>query len=338
MPHHAFACQLGAAALCLATFTASAVVAQETPAAPAAKRTAVAERHPLDRVVVIGAGITGGFGARMVAEAGGERREADFDLGMVMDYIIDDDVSVVTVMTDYFYFKNPDRRARKQTFDSRKQGPTTIVALDLLFWFAHQDISATGDPDELLKARLVELDRGLSYLEGYNDKVNIIIGDIPDMGAAVGSRIALLSPQVMPLKQNLPAINQHIRDWATLRGNTYVVPLSEFYAQAHAGQDVSVGPETWSSDIQLLRDDKIHPTPEGLAAIGQLIGATMLDKIEGVEPSNMILISPVIRAKMLEHVFATAPVAPRGPAPAIGTGADDEDEKTTSESGEQGDG
>jgi hypothetical protein len=219
---------------------------------------AVAPVPALERVVVIGASLSAGFGtAHTFAQVFGAslraRREAPFDLG------------------DALLFSSPLAIGKRQVQAALDEDPTLLVAIDFLFWFGYGALDAEGGALDSEDERLGLLERGLALLAEF--ECPLVLGDFPDMSAAVGGMIA---PSQMPAKATLPRLSARVREWAKARGRALVVPLSELVGELGREREVRIGRHLFPPDARLLQRDQLHPTRRGLVAVAQLLASELV--------------------------------------------------------------
>lgn len=217
------------------------------------------ESSRLERVVVIGASLSAGFGAErsfvdVLAASLRAANQPPLGLG------------------DELFFTAPLATGTRQVGAARDAEPTLVVALDFLFWFGYGTTDAQGGAIELEAERLELLERGLDLLEVF--ECPLVVGDFPDMSAAVGK---MLSSEQMPAQTTLPLLSRRVREWAAEREHTLVLPIAEIAAQiaagssASTGQAIQIGRHTFPPGARLLQTDELHPTLDGLAAVAQLV-------------------------------------------------------------------
>jgi len=219
----------------------------QTPAekAPASAR--------LERVVVIGASMSAGFGA-------------PHGLADALEASVRAPHRKVSSFVSELFFTNPLSFGKQQVSSALDSEATLVVGLDFLFWFGYGTLDARGGPIDSEAERLELLERGLAYLSEL--ECPLLIGDFPDMSAAVGK---MLSAGQMPAKATLPLLSKRVREWATGRGHTTVVPLSELVLQLGSKDELHIGRHVFPAGTRLLQQDELHPTVQGLAATAQLV-------------------------------------------------------------------
>lgn len=218
-----------------------------------ARADAAQQPSAVERVVVMGASLSAGFGA--------ERPFVD-----VLDASLRAPHQAPLGLGDELFFTSPLQIGPRQVSTALDAEPTLVVAIDFLFWFGYGTTDAQGGAIELESERLELLERGLEFLADI--ECPLVVGDFPDMSAAVGK---MLSPGQMPETSTLPLLSKRVREWAAGRKHTYVLPLSEIVAKLHAEGEVQIGRHTFPSGARLLQPDQLHPTLDGLVAVAQLV-------------------------------------------------------------------
>lgn len=217
------------------------------PLAPAARENRV------ERVVVMGASMSAGFGL-----------ERDF--AAAIEASLRPPHEPVLALGDLLFFASPQAFGTRQVEAALEAEPTLVVGIDFLFWFGYGALDSHGGPIEQESERLELLELGLGLLEEF--ECPLVLADFPDMSAAVGK---MISPAQMPAKATLPLLSQRVREWAAKRENTLVLPLSELATKLGSKVEVRIGRHVFPAGARLLQQDQLHPTLEGMAAVGQLV-------------------------------------------------------------------
>jgi len=220
---------------------------------PQAPQAAAPRRDPLERVVVVGASLSAGFGA-----------EHTFVEALQASLRLHPDRPILG-LGDVLFFTSPKAAGSKQVEAALDANPSLVVAIDFLFWFGYGTQGARGAPITEEAQRLELLEVGLGLLEDF--ECPLVIGDFPDMSAAVGTM--LVQAQV-PTPSTLPLLSRRVREWAAARPATVVLPLSELVAKLGKGGEVQIGRHTFHADTPLLQADHLHPTLAGLVSMAQL--------------------------------------------------------------------
>ncbi len=211
------------------------------------------EAGRLERVVVLGASMAAGFGL-----------ERDF--AAALEASLRAPHEPVLALGDFLFFTSPLAIATKQVEAALEAEATLAVGLDFLFWFGYGALDPRGGPIERESERLELLEQGLELLEEL--ECPLVLGDFPDMSAAVGR---MISPAQMPEKATLALLSKRVREWAAKREHTLVLPLAELTGKLGSKQEVRIGRHAFPAGARLLQHDQLHPTLDGMAAMGQLV-------------------------------------------------------------------
>ncbi|MBI5502835.1 MAG: SGNH/GDSL hydrolase family protein [Deltaproteobacteria bacterium] len=193
---------------------------------------------PFDRIAVIGASVSAGFGSIRVAKALDETIRTPHETG---DF------------AQVFFFQDPFGEGQRQVARAVEFRPTVVYALDFLFWYAY----GSG---WTLAEREHNVDLGLRQLERLD--APILVGDVPDM---TGAADWMLDPAQIPPLPELAALNARIRAWAEGRPNVLLLPLSEWTAPLHATAPVVVDDDGRTvAPRELMAPDGLHPNAAGV--------------------------------------------------------------------------
>jgi hypothetical protein len=227
---------------------------------PASLPQSVPERvAALDRVLVLGASLSHGFG--LEREVG-----APVHLSDVIEASLRGGHQPVKSQAALLFFVDPLSTGRSEVAASKAVEPTLVVGIDFLFWFGYGAFARDAD-------RMAMLDKGLALLEVFSCPV--MVGDFPDVGDASrdpsrgGEKGRLLGPEQVPQPETLKKLNARLHAWASHHPNVVVVPLGDLVARLHSGKDVEVHGNRWSgSDLDgLIQKDRLHPTLQGAIAL-----------------------------------------------------------------------
>jgi hypothetical protein len=230
------------------------------------RRAAAAEQ--LERVALLGASVTDGFG--LALELSGEQRSlADFLAAA--ERSADPGARQRLDLADHLLFLQAEPAARTQIEATAKFQPTLVLAPDLLFWFVY------GDRRE--EQRLAAFERGLALIDGLRARLSapLVLGDLPDMSSA--SEL-MLPKSLRPSAATLEAANRRATAWAREREDVVLVPLADL-ALALDDDGALSGPgwsfEPGESD-ELLQADQLHPTVLGTALLLNLCFETLAER------------------------------------------------------------
>ena len=231
----------------------------------------------LDRPVVLGASMSVGFGtvsgtgfAKVLAETFGKGE--------------------LPARASEYFFLRPFQMGSDGIDFAQDEEATLVIAVDYLFWFGYGHYNAQGDPLASEEERLELLEVGLDNLDQLD--CAIVVGDFPDMSAAVG---IMLNESQMPALETLPKLNARVQAWAHERRNTIVVPLGEFVHSLNSDQPFEAGRYSLAagSRKRLIQDDQLHPTLAGLCLLAHVV-ADELVRAELVEEDRVTLDLPTL--------------------------------------------
>ncbi|MBI5490083.1 MAG: SGNH/GDSL hydrolase family protein [Deltaproteobacteria bacterium] len=221
-----------------ATEASADVVAAETSAAAEASPTIELPSLPFDRIAVIGASVSAGFGSIRVAKALEEMIRTPHQTG---DF------------AQVFFFQDPFGEGTRQVDRALEFRPTVVYALDFLFWYAYGSGWTLADREH-------NVDLGLRQLERLD--APLLVGDVPDM---TGAADWMLDPGQIPPPPELAALNARIRRWAETHPNAILLPLSEWTAPLHATAPVVVDDTGRTvAPRELMAPDGLHPNAAGV--------------------------------------------------------------------------
>lgn len=230
-------------ALCLlAVLGGAAPASAGTAGERAASRRAQA--ISLERVAVLGASVSAGFGS--------ERLGALLDRSIVGAHEVRD-------LADLRMFRVAGVSARRQVDAAVAFRPTLVVAVDFLFWFGYGWASGVDE-------RLARIDVGLAQLERLD--APLLLGDLPDMRTAANW---MLPAHAIPPVAELAALNAHLRRWAAAHPRVVVVPLSEWTRQLMASGEVELAPGVRAPSASLMNADGLHVNRKGLLYVAHRV-------------------------------------------------------------------
>ncbi|MGI9014637.1 MAG: hypothetical protein ACR2GY_10360 [Phycisphaerales bacterium] len=263
--------------------------------------------HLLSRIVCVGASATNGFmvSYRATDEATGRSQRMNIKMREIIRAGIDvaepassEEMTLEPKFADYsdlMFFLDSPRVGRRLWARTVKAQPTLIIAIDFLFWFSYGDRNAASEPLRSEEERLALLDLGLDLLASANCRV--IVGDVPDMSAAVGG---MLSRAQMPENQTLERVNQRIHEWAKTQPHITVVPLADLIAKMNSNEEIVIGRYTWpaGSRDRLIQPDELHPTLDGMIALAQMVANAIEDLGVDLQPATLNLDPAHVRSRL----------------------------------------
>ncbi|MBN2491992.1 MAG: hypothetical protein JXQ29_14185 [Planctomycetes bacterium] len=232
--------------------------AQELP--PTASVAKEGKPPLLQRVVVVGASVTHGFGN-------------DLPVARVLEGAIRADHAPVLDASVGLQFLDPVRLGEEQIDRCLEHRATLVVGIDFLFWYAY---GPTFRDAAELERRRNKFKLGLAQLERL--KCPVVVGDLPDMR---GADRRMLHPVQIPSPPVLEALNGELRTWAAGRKSVLVVPLAAWVRTLKAGEwKVAASPdgrfpETVLAPRVALQWDRLHPTRAGTLVLVDRLVHTM---------------------------------------------------------------
>jgi hypothetical protein len=238
---------------------------QSAPASAPATKPASA---PCDRIVVIGASASAGFGL----DGGTEGKPT---LARAIDVMLHRAPGTTRDFSTEMFFLAPSTTARNTVEKALALEPTLVIGLDFLFWFGYGSMRNESE-------RLTTMDEGLKLLELFS--CPILIATLPDMSEAIGK---MLAEAQVPKFETLEELNEKIESWVDDRPNAALVPLPELVAMVRLGLPVKVRGKELPGDFHVLQSDRLHPTVGGLAVLTEL-SMDALAKKKLTLPANLI--------------------------------------------------
>jgi hypothetical protein len=191
---------------------------------------------PVDRIAIVGASVSAGFGGLAFGDAFAAAAPR----------------SKVDSWASTFLFRDPVGDTKRQLAQAAAMSPTVVVALDLLFWDVYGQASAAWHAQAL--------DGALAGLEALRAKgAWIIIGDVPLITTA--SEL-MLPKEAIPDGDTLAKANGVIAGWAK-RERVLFVPLALWTEPLRQGADVELSPGERVPASSLMAVDGLHANPLG---------------------------------------------------------------------------
>ena len=285
-------------------------VSAATPPAP------IVAGHLYDRIAVVGASASDGFGVSVRADAPPVDSTAKkpipirMNLSDVLRYAAktttDGTTSQPVIMHHYssgFFFMNPGPTGRGEIYRALKIKPTLVLGLDFLFWYVYGTVTAEGKPMATGADRLSNLELGLEQLDRIvNAGIPLVIADIADMHDAIGK---MLSENQVPDVQTIENANTRIMEWVKARPLVKIMPLSQILETLKKGGSIDLAGKSWNpAELgELLQDDQLHPTFAGTV----VIAAGLIDLAQSNDPSTpppFDFDPKLIRERVLEKAAA----------------------------------
>ena len=305
---------------------AEAAIAKPAPAVAIDPTTAptVEAATLLSRPIVIGASASDGFGVSVREHGAKPGDGVGVSLADILRVALKDQ-RTVEAYSSSMVFVNPGPILSGEMERALRHSPSIVIGIDFLFWYVYGTSSASGAPMRTPEQRLANLELGLAQVDQALARgIPVIIGDIPDMKAAIGK---MLSRAQVPDASTLDAVNARIREWAQSRPGVRVFGLRESVMSISTNGSMRTGGTDWSVDDHgpLLLRDELHPSFAGLVAVASSVvesAATLLPEssrpgFEGSFDFDPMWIRRRLldeRARELEAVRALA--SPASPQPA----------------------
>lgn len=231
--------------------------------APASVRPAPA--LPLQRIAIVGASMSAGFGGTPFGEAFAAAAPR----------------SQVDAAANTFLFRDPIGDTKRQLIQARGFKAQTIVGLDLLFWDVYGPADAAWH-EAALQAAFAELEAARA--EG----VWIVLGDVPLITTASEF---MLPKQAIPSEQMLGAANNAIRELAK-RERVLVVPLVDWTEPLRSEAEVTLpgGEQVIASTLMAL--DGLHANPLGVWYLLDRLDHYIEEKLPGTPKDALVFKRP----------------------------------------------
>ena len=236
---------------------------------PSAPATHVAPALPLDRIAVVGASVSAGFGGMPFGEAFAKAAPR----------------SRIESAANVMLFQDPVGESRQQIERAIAFHATAVVALDFLFW----DIYSRPDPgwrDQALAAGLAELERARA------SGAWILVGDVPHVTTA--SEL-LLSKSNVPDAATLAAYNAKIAAWAK-RERVLFVPFASWAEPLARDGEVEIAPGERVPARALVAPDGLHANELGVWALLDRLDKLIERALPGTPKDALVFVRPTPRA------------------------------------------
>jgi len=145
-----------------------------------------------------------------------------------------------------------------------------VIGVDLAFWFGYgKTLGAEPGTDAALQARTALQQKGLALFDEYlqnNSDTTFVIGDYPDLTGAVPM---MITPDMIPTKNELAELNRRLLAWAKERPDVHVFPLSKSLERLRQGEcKITVdGTEQTVGADAAFQIARVHPTRLGVAVM-----------------------------------------------------------------------
>lgn len=253
--------------------------------------------HPLERVAVIGASVTWGYGTNMPFRTPRYTHRELVTFPDVLEATLVDDYELAHHESDIFFFQRPMRTGPALVSNATIVEPTALIAVDFLFWFGYGEYDMEGRLHADGDSRLAMLEQGLELLSTF--ECPIIVSDFPNMRPAIGR---ILKPTHVPAPETLDALNTRLHQWADEREHVHIIPLADLVSriQQGSGFDVEELNYTDADASTMLQPDALHPTVDGDIVIAQLVLRALDAASDHIDVDDYTRDPDVVRQRLIK--------------------------------------
>lgn len=215
-------------------------------------QSAVATSPAFQRVHVLGASVSEGFGTK-------KDFGKNVSIGNVLTHVLGQGTKVTESASGYF-FLDPVGTGKSQVEAAKSAKATMLFGVDFLFWYAYGS-RMNGDQ------RVERLETGLAELAKFEGP--IVVGDIPHVEYALEGGMLMASQ--LPTLEDTQRCNHVLRKWARERGDVHIVPLAEFLEGIPDKETVRVHGKLYEDPfLEFYQDDLLHANVPGTIAVTYL--------------------------------------------------------------------
>jgi hypothetical protein len=227
---------------------------------------AVGPALPVDRIAIVGASVSAGFGGTPFVDAFRQATKRCPAKPVC--------TAAVESWANLMLFRDPVGETQLQLGKAAELRATTVIALDLLFWHVYnvRDVAPA----------LAELDK-LHATGAW-----IVVGDVPLITTASEM---LLPKEAIPSQAVLDAANQRIAAWAQ-RDRVLLVPLAEWTAPLRAGADIELAPGEKVPAASLMSIDGLHANALGTWYLLDRLDRFIEQKLPGTAKDALVFRRP----------------------------------------------
>jgi hypothetical protein len=221
---------------------------------------------PLDRIAIVGASVSVGFGGTPFGDAFAAAAPR----------------SKVESYANLYLFRDPIGESQLQADKAIAYAPTAVVALDFLFW----DLYGSPDADwrqQALASALANLERIRA-----NDAW-IVLGDIPYITTAAEW---MLPKERVPAPAKVTEFNAEIAAWASGRDRVLLIPFASWSAPLVGNSDVELAPGERVQARSLLSIDGLHANPLGVWYLLDKLDHFIEKQLPGTPPGALVFTRP----------------------------------------------
>lgn len=240
-------------------------------------------RPLLERVVVIGASVSAGFGTEL-------------PLAHLMDAAILIQHEPVVNASERIMGLNPVQVGDAQVNECLDHEATLVVALDFLFWFAY---GVSGQGDQELERRQTRFQKGPDHLDRL--ACPVILGDIPNMR----HKQRYITDAQVPSGPVLAALNAELLRFANARDNVILIPLDRWVAELRSGAWTIPnidGPDGSTKTLPIeeaFLQDRLHPSRTGTLVLTDRLVEEMDSRLRPIGGASIGLAFDLARSLRL---------------------------------------
>jgi hypothetical protein len=237
-----------------------------TLTAPGSGAAPTAAALPLERIAIVGASVSVGFGGTPFGEA----------------FAVAAPRSRVESYANLYLFRDPIGDSRAQIERALAFAPSALFAIDFLFW----DVYGSPDPawrDRALASALAELERVRAA------GAWIVLGDIPHVTTAAEW---MLARDHVPDRAALAALNGRIAAWAAGRARVLHVPFAAWAAPLASGEEIELAPGERVPARSLVAIDGLHANALGVWYLLDKLDRFIEERLPGTPKDALVFARP----------------------------------------------
>ncbi|MSR44936.1 MAG: hypothetical protein EXS15_06230 [Phycisphaerales bacterium] len=244
--------------------------------------------HLYDRIAVIGASVSDGFGVvvqNQTAHTDASATPPEERRMNLSDVLCSaSSVTPAPIVHHYaseLFFANPGLVGKSEIDRALAIKPTLVLALDYLFWYLYGTVTVAGEPMQSEAERLANFEVGLAQLDRVlTTHVPIVIADIPNMSDAIGK---MLYESQVPSGSTIAKANARLTEWVRTRPAVKMMALTTVLAALKSGGVIEIAGRTWiPADCgPLIQKDQLHPTFAGTV----VLAAGLIDLVRASDSS-----------------------------------------------------
>ena len=261
-------------------------------------------RDPLERVAVIGASVSWGYGAHIPFQADGYVHRELVHFSDVLEASLADEHDIEHHDANMAFFNSPVIIGRRLARNARELKPSMVLALDFLFWYGYGSHGIDRTVHQDSESRLALLEAGLSQLDSFDCPVFVF--DFPDMSPAVGR---VLRESQVPTPEELVMLNERLHEWAAEHDNVSVLEVTRLTEQMRADTGFTIEELTYppGSMSRLMQRDKLHPTADGDIALAQFVLRRIDALMDSIDEDDYFQDPKHVRERLVSIASARKP-------------------------------